>query len=240
MQVQELEGKIAVRTIRRLCVFCGSSAGHRTIYAEAAEGLGRHLAGARIGLVYGGGRVGLMGKIADAVIAAGGEAIGVIPRDLAEKEIAHGSLTRLHVVGSMHERKAMMADLSDAFVLMPGGFGSWEEFCEIVTWLQLGIHRKPCGVLNVAGYYDALLEQGAHAVAEGFLSGTHREMIVVSDDGAKLVAGLAAVELPANAKWLAHVDVDCGLRRSSRKCGKRRYRRIITPKRTIRHCAIGN
>ena len=206
MQARELEPKIPLRTIRRVCVFCGSSAGNRAVYAEAAERLGAHLAGAGIGLVYGGGRVGLMGKIADALLAAGGEAIGVIPRDLAEKEIAHNSLTKLHIVGSMHERKAMMADLSDAFALMPGGFGSWEEFCETVTWLQLGIHRKPCGVLNVAGYYDALLGQGAHAVAEGFLSAAHREMIVVGDDAQELVAGLAAVELPANAKWLPARD----------------------------------
>ena len=206
MNVQELETKSPIRSIRRICVFCGSSAGRQPIYAETAERLGAHLAGAGIGLVYGGGRVGLMGRLADAALAAGGEAIGVIPRDLAEKEIAHRSLTKLHIVGSMHERKSMMADLSDAFVLLPGGFGSWEEFCEIVTWLQLGIHRKPCGVLNVAGYYDALLAQSAHAVAEGFISAAHREMIVVSDEPAKLVAGLTAIELPANAKWLPARD----------------------------------
>ncbi|HUE42449.1 MAG TPA: TIGR00730 family Rossman fold protein [Candidatus Sulfotelmatobacter sp.] len=201
-----LETKKTPRNIRRVCVFCGSSTGNRAIYAEAAEGLGAHLAGAGIGLVFGGGRVGLMGKVADAVLAGGGEAIGVIPRDLADKEIAHSSLTKLHIVGSMHERKAMMADLSDAFILLPGGFGSWEEFCEIVTWLQLGIHRKPCGVLNVAGYYDALLEQSAHAVAEGFLNAAHREMIVVGDNAAELLAGLATIELPVNAKWLPARD----------------------------------
>jgi uncharacterized protein (TIGR00730 family) len=206
MQGNELEPITQGRTIRRVCVFCGSSAGYRAVYAEAAERLGAHLASAGIGLVYGGGRVGLMGKIADAVLAVGGEAIGVIPRDLADKEIAHSSLTKLHVVVSMHERKAMMADLSDAFVLLPGGFGSWEEFCEIVTWLQLGIHRKPCGVLNVAGYYDALLGQSAHAVAEGFLRVAHREMIVVSDNAAELLAGLSTIELPANAKWLPSRD----------------------------------
>ena len=157
-------------------------------------------------MVYGGGRVGLMGKVADAVLAAGGEAIGVIPRDLADKEIAHNSLTKLHIVGSMHERKTMMADLADAFVLLPGGFGSWEEFCESVTWLQLGIHRKPCGVLNVAGYYDGLLGLSEHAVAEGFLSAAHREMIVVGENAAELLASLASVELPANAKWLPSRD----------------------------------
>jgi uncharacterized protein (TIGR00730 family) len=197
-----LETKKTPRNIRRVCVFCGSSTGHRAVYAEAAEGLGVHLAGAGIGLLYGGGCVGLMGKVADAVLAVGGEAIGVIPRDLADKEIAHNSLTKLHIVGSMHERKAMMADLSDAFILLPGGFGSWEEFCEIVTWLQLGIHRKPCGVLNVAGYYDALLGQSAHAMTEGFLSAAHREMIVVADNPPELLAGLATIELPTNAKWL--------------------------------------
>jgi uncharacterized protein (TIGR00730 family) len=200
------ETKNTLRNIRRVCVFCGSSAGHRAAYAEAAERLGTHLAGAGIGLVYGGGRVGLMGKVADAVLAAGGEAIGVIPRDLADKEIARNSLTKLHIVGSMHERKTMMADLADAFVLLPGGFGSWEEFCESVTWLQLGIHRKPCGVLNVAGYYDALLGLSQHAVAEGFLSAAHREMIVVGDNAAELLASLASVELPANAKWLPSRD----------------------------------
>lgn len=206
MQTDGLKTKTSQRTIRTVCVFCGSSTGRRTVYAEAAQQLGAHLGGAGIGLVYGGGRVGLMGKIADAVLAAGGEATGVIPRDLADKEIAHTSLTKLHVVGSMHERKAMMADLADAFILLPGGFGSWEEFCEIVTWLQLGIHRKPCGVLNVAGYYDSLLGQSAHAVAEGFLSAAHRDMIVVGDNAAELLAGLEAIELPTAAKWLPICD----------------------------------
>jgi len=201
-----LETKNTLRNIRRVCVFCGSSTGHRAIYAEAAEQLGAHLGRVGIGLVYGGGRVGLMGKVADAVLAAGGEAIGVIQRDLADKEIAHNSLTKLHIVGSMHERKTMMADLADAFVLLPGGFGSWEEFCESVTWLQLGIHRKPCGVLNVAGYYDGLLGLSEHAVAEGFLSAAHLEMIVVGDDAAELLASLASVELPAHAKWLPARD----------------------------------
>jgi uncharacterized protein (TIGR00730 family) len=202
MQTDGLKAKTSQRTIRRVCVFCGSSTGNRAVYASAAQQLGAHLGASRIGLVYGGGRVGLMGKIADAVLAAGGEATGVIPRDLADKEIAHTSLTKLHVVGSMHERKAMMADLADAFILLPGGFGSWEEFCEIVTWLQLGIHRKPCGVLNVAGYYDSLLGQSAYAVVEGFLSAAHRDMIVVSDNAAELLAGLEAIELPTAAKWL--------------------------------------
>lgn len=130
----------------------------------------------------------------------------MIPRDLADKEIAHTALTKLHVVESMHERKALMADLADAFILLPGGFGSWEEFCEIVTWLQLGIHHKPCGIFNVAGYYDALLAQSSHAVAEGFLVASHREMIVVADTAEALLSELSSVELPTRAKWLPSRD----------------------------------
>jgi uncharacterized protein (TIGR00730 family) len=158
-----------LRQIQRLCVFCGSSTGSRPAYSEAAAELGRALANSGVALIFGGGRVGLMGILADSVLAAGGQAIGVMPRALVEKEIAHPSLTKLHVVESMHQRKAMMADLADAFLLLPGGFGSWEEFCEIVTWLQLDIHRKPCAILNVAGYYDHLLSLADHALAEGFL-----------------------------------------------------------------------
>jgi uncharacterized protein (TIGR00730 family) len=201
-----VESKNSRRTLKRICVFCGSSTGKSAVYADAATALGRYLAGNGIGLVYGGGRVGLMGKIADAVLGAGGEAIGVIPRDLADKEIAHAGLTKLHVVGSMHERKALMADLAEAFILLPGGFGSWEEFCEIVTWLQLGIHYKPCGIFNVAGYYDALLAQASHAVAEGFLAEVYREMIVVADTAEGLLSELSSVELPAIAKWLPSRD----------------------------------
>src|SRR5258708_6254147 len=145
-----MENMQPVRQIRRLRVFCGSSSGARPMYAAAAAELGRELANARVALVFGGGRVGLMGILADAVLAAGGQAIGVMPRALVEKEIAHTSLTELHVVESMHQRKALMTDLADAFLLWPGGFGSWEEFFEIITWLQLGIHRKPCARLEVA------------------------------------------------------------------------------------------
>jgi uncharacterized protein (TIGR00730 family) len=197
-----VESQNLKRTLKRVCVFCGSSTGNKPVYQDAATALGRYLAANGIGLVYGGGRVGLMGKIADAVLGAGGEAIGVIPRDLADKEIAHAGLTKLHVVASMHERKALMADLAEAFILLPGGFGSWEEFCEIVTWLQLGIHHKPCGIFNVAGYYDALLAQASHAVAEGFLAEPYREMIVVADSAETLLADLSSVELPSLAKWL--------------------------------------
>src|SRR6202140_5698799 len=180
------------RHIQRLCVFCGSSAGSRSIYSEAAARLGRAFANSQVALVFGGGRVGLMGVVADSVLAAGGQAIGVMPRALVEKEIAHTSLTRLHVVESMHQRKALMADLADAFLLLPGGFGSWEEFCEIVTWLQLGIHRKPCAILNVAGYYDGLLSLPDHALAEGFLRPAHKEMLIVEEEPARLVARVGA------------------------------------------------
>jgi uncharacterized protein (TIGR00730 family) len=157
----------SARLIKKLSVFCGSSFEVRFEYREAAIQLGLHLASSGIALVYGGARVGLMDVQADSVLVGGGQAILVMTRSLVEKEIAHTALTQWHVVESLHERKALMVDLADAFVLLPGGFGSWEEFCEVVTWLQLGLHQKPCGVLNVAGYYDALISPTAHAVAEG-------------------------------------------------------------------------
>jgi len=144
-----------------------------------------------------------MGVLADSVLGAGGEAIGVMPRALVEKEIAHPALTHLHVVESMHQRKALMADLSDAFVLLPGGFGSWEEFCEVVTWSQLGMHQKPCGVLNVAGYYNPLLSQVSHAVAEGFLGASHQEMVIVGDSVEDLVARLGTAPVPTEVKWVS-------------------------------------
>ena len=175
------------RSIKRICVFCGSSLGVRPEYGQAAAQLGRLLAGSRIGLVYGGARVGLMGALADSVLEAGGEAIGVMPRALVEKEIAHSGLTELRVVECMHERKTLMSDLADAFVLLPGGFGSWEEFCEVVTWLQLGIHQKPCGVLNVAGYYAALISLTEHAAAEGFLRPAHKDLVIVADNPQQLL-----------------------------------------------------
>lgn len=143
-----------------------------------------------------------MGALADSVLLNGGHAIGVMPRSLVGKEIAHTALTQLHVVESMHERKALMALLADAFALLPGGFGSWEEFCEVVTWLQLGMHQKPCGVLNVAGYYDALLSLASHAVSEGFLGAAHRQSVIVEDDPKQLLSQLATVALPAEEKWV--------------------------------------
>ena len=197
-----MENLQPVRQVQRLCVFCGSSSGARPLYAEAAAQLGRELAKSKIAVVFGGGRVGLMGILADSVLRAGGQAIGVMPRALVEKEIAHTSLTELHVVESMHQRKALMADLADAFLLLPGGFGSWEEFFEVVTWLQLGIHSKPCAVLNVAGYYDTLLSLTSHALKEGFLRSAHKEMLIVEEDPVRLLGRLEVVLIPSETKWV--------------------------------------
>jgi uncharacterized protein (TIGR00730 family) len=192
--------------IERLCVFCGSSSGNNPAYANAAEQLGRELAAAGIALVFGGGRVGLMGALANAVLSAGGRAIGVMPKSLVEKEIAHTSLTELRIVNSMHERKALMADLADAFALLPGGFGSWEEFCEIFTWLQLGIHRKPCAVLNVAGYYDSLVLQASRAVYDGFVPPSHLESLLIETDPRLLLSRLGAAPVLQEAKWINKQD----------------------------------
>ena len=194
------------RRIKRVCVFCGSSSGVRPEYEQAAAELGREIAQAGMGLVYGGARVGLMGVVADAVMAAGGNASGVIPRALVQRELAHTGLNKLHVVGSMHERKAMMADLADAFILLPGGFGSWEEFCEIITWSQLGLHQKPCGVLNVAGYYDALMQLCSHAVREGFVRAAHGEIVIVEANVAALLARLATAPVLTEVKWVKKAD----------------------------------
>ena len=187
---------------RRICVFCGSSSGARTSYTEAAASLGRYLATHRIGLVYGGGNVGLMGTLADAVLAAGGEVIGVMPRSLVAKEISHRGLTELRVVDSMHERKAQMADLADAFIALPGGYGTFEEFCEVLTWTQLGLHRKPCGILNVDGYYDQLLALFDHAVAEKFLKPANRQIVLADTEPERLVGRLLEHQAPVVEKWI--------------------------------------
>jgi uncharacterized protein (TIGR00730 family) len=189
------------RSIQRIAVFCGSSHGTAPAYRLAAARFGGLLAARQIALVYGGARVGLMCAVADAVLDAGGRAIGVIPDALVRREIAHDRLTELHVVSSMHERKALMADLADAFVLLPGGFGSWEEFCEAVTWSQLGIHDKPCGVLNVSNYYDPLLALAERAVAEGFVRATHRGAIVVHDEPDVLLDRLECAPRLHDVKW---------------------------------------
>ncbi|MGE0866566.1 MAG: TIGR00730 family Rossman fold protein [Vicinamibacterales bacterium] len=188
--------------MKRLCVFCGSSVGANPAYAEAATAMGTLLAKRGIGLVYGGGNVGLMGVVADAALAAGGEVIGVIPQALADREVAHHGVTDLRIVDSMHTRKAMMADLSDAFIAMPGGVGTFEEFFEAITWTQLGLHRKPCGLLNVAGFYTPLAFFIDQAVTDGFIKPVHRAAIIVDDDPARLVETLATIEIPDVPKWI--------------------------------------
>lgn len=188
--------------MKRICVFCGSSIGANPEFEHAAREMGRVLVSRGIGLVYGGGNVGLMGVIADTVLDAGGEVIGVIPAALADREVAHTGLTDLRIVDSMHTRKAMMADLSDAFIAMPGGVGTFEEFFEVVTWTQLGLHRKPCGLLNVAQFYTPLVAFIDRTVSDGFIRPAHRAAIVVDSDPLRLLHELETVELPAVPKWI--------------------------------------
>jgi uncharacterized protein (TIGR00730 family) len=194
-----------VPALRRLCVYAGSNAGARPLYAQAAGALGRELAARGIGLVYGGGRVGLMGAVADAALAGGGEAIGVIPRALMDRELGHEGLTELRVVESMHERKALMAELSDGFVALPGGIGTLEELVEVFTWSQLGIHAKPCAVLDAGGYWSGFAGFLDHMVAEGFLREQHRAGLLSGPEAGPLLEGLAAWEPPSVHKW---IDLD--------------------------------
>lgn len=189
--------------MRRLCVFCGSNVGGRAAYAESARRLGSALARRRVGLVYGGGSVGLMGVLADAALADGGEVIGVIPRALATREVAHHGLTELRVVESMHERKAVMTELADGFVALPGGLGTLEELLEIVTWAQLGLHAKPIAVLNVAGFFDGLLAFLDHAIAERFVHPGHRALVATEADVEALLDAIATAQPPVvPRKWL--------------------------------------
>lgn len=173
--------------IRRICVFCGASTGNKDIYRESAYAFGKLLAEKDLGLVYGGGNIGLMRAVADGALEAGGEVIGVIPRSLADKEIAHSGLSELHLVDTMHQRKAMMADLSDAVIALPGGWGTLDEFCEILTWDQLEFINKPVGILNIRNYFNKLLELFSHAVSEGFLQQQHLDRVIVEDDSRKLL-----------------------------------------------------
>jgi uncharacterized protein (TIGR00730 family) len=182
-------------TIRRICVFCGSRVGGNARYAEAARELGSLLERRGLGLVYGGGRVGLMGVIADAVLAAGGEVIGVIPQALATDELLHTGATVMHVVASMHERKALMAELSQAFIALPGGFGTFEELLEIITWAQLGMHHKPIGLLDTAGYFGPLLNLFDHAIAEGFIKVKQRQLVISAPEPEELL-GLLSQHTP--------------------------------------------
>jgi uncharacterized protein (TIGR00730 family) len=186
----------------RVCVFAGSSAGSQPEYREAAQALGHALGERGIGVVYGGACVGLMGVMADAALAAAGEVIGVIPAALVAKEIAHRGLTDLRVVASMHERKALMAELSDAFIALPGGWGTLEEFFEVLTWGQLGLHHKPCGLLNVRGYFDGLLSFLDHTIEQGFVRREYRSMIAVADSPAALLDTLASYRPPIVEKWI--------------------------------------
>lgn len=187
--------------MRSICVFCGSSTGDRPEYARAAIDFGRLLAQQGIRVIYGGGNVGLMSVLADSALAAGGSVIGVIPQHLVDKELAHSGVD-LRIVGSMHERKALMAELADVFVALPGGIGTFEEFFEILTWSQLGLHSKPCGLLNVAGYYDPLIAMLEHAAAEGFLRPLHLQLMVQASDPTDLLEKVRTSHPPVLPKWL--------------------------------------
>ena len=189
--------------MKRVCVYCGSSPGRSPRYREAARLLGREMVDRGLDLVYGGASIGVMGAVADAVLERGGEAIGVIPRSLATKEVAHSELTELIVVGSMHERKAQMAELSDAFVALPGGWGTCEEIFEMLTWAQLGFHAKPCGLLNVDGYYDPLFAFLEHAITERFVKEEFRPMMIMEEDSGRLLDRFAVYRAPRVKKWIA-------------------------------------
>lgn len=187
--------------MKAICVFCGSSLGSRSVYQQAAIDLAQALVRRNLRLIYGGGRVGLMGVVADAVLAVGGEAIGVIPQFLAEKEIAHAGLTQLYQVKSMHDRKALMAEMSDGFIALPGGYGTLEEFCEILTWSQLGLHQKPQGLINVAGYFDPLLQLFDQAVSEQFLRADLRSLVLQASNPDSLLDQFMHYQSKSVDKW---------------------------------------
>ena len=188
--------------MKRVCVYCGSSPGRNPKYIAGARVLGKELAARGIGLVYGGASVGIMGEIADAVLASGGEVIGVIPQSLADKEVSHNGLTELKIVGSMHERKAIMAEHSDGFIALPGGLGTLEELFEVLTWSQLGFHNKPCALLNIEQYYDSLSVFLDHAVEQQFVKQIHRDMLLVEENSSKLLDAMSAYIPPAVDKWI--------------------------------------
>jgi uncharacterized protein (TIGR00730 family) len=189
--------------VTRVCVFAGSSEGARPVYADVARELARELCRRGLGLVYGGGSVGLMGVLADEALAHGGEVIGVIPGPLASRELAHPGVTEMRVVGSMHERKATMAELADGFIALPGGLGTFEETLEVLTWAQLGIHGKPVGVLNVEGYWDGVRRMLAHAVGEGFVRPEYAALLLFGETPAELLDGFTRWRPPALARaWL--------------------------------------
>jgi len=194
--------------IQRVCVFCGSSPGNGPGYLAAAEALGNELLARGLGLVYGGAGVGLMGRIADTVLAGGGEVVGVMPSALVDREVAHPGVSDLRVVDSMHERKALMADLADAFIALPGGLGTVEELLEALTWAQLGMHSKPCGVLNVEGYFDLLMAFLDLAADRRFINQHHRSLLLESDDPGRLLDLLETFERPQidKAAWILHIN----------------------------------
>ncbi len=187
---------------QRICVFCGSNLGNGPAYRAAAERLGTLLVERHIELVYGGGNIGLMGVLADTVLRLGGRVTGVIPESLMGREVGHRGLTDLRVVRSMHGRKALMSDLSDGFIALPGGFGTLEEFCEVVTWSQLGLQSKPCGLLNVENYYAPLLELFDHAVREGFLSQPSRQLVLDDENPERLLEKMAEFRPEPSTKWI--------------------------------------
>lgn len=197
----------SARVLRQVCVFCGSSAGEGARYLAAATELGTLLADRGIGLVYGGSRIGLMGRLAQAALDRGGEVTGIMPRPLVNRELVHAELTELVVTESMHERKAKMAERADGFIAAPGGLGTFEEFFEVLTWAQLGFHRKPCGILNVDGYYHPLLELLRRAEREGFLQGAHRRMVLCEEDPETLLDRMASYEPPTVPRWIDRDEI---------------------------------
>jgi uncharacterized protein (TIGR00730 family) len=197
-----------MREMKRVCVYCGSSYGRKPNYLEAARSLGVALARQNLDLVYGGADVGLMGELANAVLGAGGKALGVIPESFAHR-VSHQGLTKLYIAASMHERKKMMFDLSDAFIALPGGFGTLEEFTELLTWAQLGFHQKPCGLLNVSGYFDRFLSFLDHAMAEGFMKPLHRELLLVSEEPDALLERFRAHAPIEIDKWNGSRVAEC-------------------------------
>jgi uncharacterized protein (TIGR00730 family) len=197
----------ALHTIRSVCVFCGSNTGIDPAYRAAADALGREIARREWGLVYGGGSVGLMGVLADAVLAAGGRVTGVIPKMLATKELLHPRATEMHVAPSMHARKALMEELADAFVALPGGYGTFEELLEIITWAQLGLHAKPIGLLNVRGFFDRLTGFFDHAIDEGFIKARQRHLVVAAESPVELLDRLVRHEMPQVKKWITSEEL---------------------------------
>ena len=193
--------------MKNVCVFCGSSEGMCPVYAEAAKTLGATIAERGMRLVYGGGKVGLMRVVADAALAKGGEVIGVIPKALLEKEIGHEGLTELHVVGSMHERKMLMSDLSEGFVALPGGYGTLEEFLEVLSWAQLSLHEKPCALLNVGGFFEPLLTLFERAVEKGFVHPDHRSLVLADEEPAAILEAMERYSPPKTKKWISPEDL---------------------------------